>query len=878
MNCFRKLLLAAAVVVLVSAIDGCTGRTAAVKPPMMGWSSWNAYMVDISDSIITHQAELMKEKGLFDAGYRFVNIDDGFFGYRDSLGRMVPHPQRFPKGSEGMRELVDRIHSLGLKAGIYSDAGHNTCGSSYNHDLNGLGAGLYGHDVADAQRYFNEWDFDFIKIDYCGGRDLRLDEAERYTRIREVIDSVACKPIEINICRWNYPGTWVDKVGDSWRISGDIRPVWSSIKYIVGKNLYLSAYASDGHYNDMDMLAVGYNIKPSPFWEDGLGLSYTEEEAHFSIWCIMSSPLLLGCDMEYIPQETMDIITNKELIAINQDPLGLQAHVAQHKGESYVFVKDILRKWSGTRAVALYNPADTATRFSISAEELEFEGQFDVRDLNRHADLGRCSTLELELEPHSARVFRVEGKRIEPRRYEAEWGYCPAFTAIDGKGGKYVPAEGASGRAAVVNLGESEENCLEWREVLSRKGGKYTLKLRVANADALNDVHLEVNGEEIPVVGRSISGRWAELEYVCTLRKGENLVRVLNAEKKLPAIDVLELEPYRNRKEARWSEAQAREWYAGLDWPVGCDYIPSDAINQIEMWSASTYNHEQIDKELGWAEGIGFNTLRVYLSSVVYANDPQGLKDRINDFLDICRTHSIRPVLVFFDDCWNAASQYGKQPEPKPGIHNSGWVRDPSDALRSDTLSLYPALEKYMKDILVTFADDERVLMWDLYNEPGNSRYKSKSLPLLKNAFKWAQEVRPSQPLTSGVWSNGLKELNSFQLANSDITSYHCYSDGVTQQQTIDTLRRYGRPMFCTEYMGRTKNSTFQNCLPVLKANRVAAINWGLVAGKTNTIFTWDDPLPELEEPPLWFHDIFRRDGSPFSKDEVEFIKSLTLK
>ena len=247
MNCFRKLLLAAAVVVLVSAIDGCTGRTAAVKPPMMGWSSWNAYMVDISDSIITHQAELMKEKGLFDAGYRFVNIDDGFFGYRDSLGRMVPHPQRFPKGSEGMRELVDRIHSLGLKAGIYSDAGHNTCGSSYNHDLNGLGAGLYGHDVADAQRYFNEWDFDFIKIDYCGGRDLRLDEAERYTRIREVIDSVACKPIEINICRWNYPGTWVDKVGDSWRISGDIRPVWSSIKYIVGKNLYLSAYASDGH-------------------------------------------------------------------------------------------------------------------------------------------------------------------------------------------------------------------------------------------------------------------------------------------------------------------------------------------------------------------------------------------------------------------------------------------------------------------------------------------------------------------------------------------------------------------------------------------------------------------------------------------------------
>lgn len=322
MKYFRKLLSLAAFAAVVSAFGGCSDRTVCVKPPMMGWSSWNAYMVDISDSIITHQADLMVQKGLKEAGYNFVNIDDGFFGHRDSAGYMIPHPQRFPKGSAGMRALSDYIHSLGLKAGIYSDAGHNTCGSSYNHDLNGFGAGLWSHDIQDAQRYFNEWDFDFIKIDYCGARDLKLDEQQRYMQIRTVIDSIASKPVEINICRWNYPGTWVDRAGESWRISADIRPVWSSIKYIVGKNLYLSAYASGGHYNDMDMLAVGYNIKPSPFWEDGLGLSYTEEEAHFGIWCIMSSPLLLGCDIEYIPQETMNIIANRELIAINQDPLG----------------------------------------------------------------------------------------------------------------------------------------------------------------------------------------------------------------------------------------------------------------------------------------------------------------------------------------------------------------------------------------------------------------------------------------------------------------------------------------------------------------------------------------------------------------------------
>lgn len=242
----------------------------AVKPPLMGWSSWNAYMVDISDSIITHQADLLVGRGLKDVGYGNVNIDDGFFGYRDENGYMIPHPVRFPGGSAQMRSIVDHIHSLGLKAGIYSDAGDNTCGSSYNKDLNGLGAGLWMHDVQDADQYFNNWDFDFIKIDYCGGINRHLEEKDRYERIRQVIDSVAGRHIDINVCRWDYPGTWVEKIADSWRISGDIRPVWSSVRHIVEKNLYLSAYAHDGHYNDMDMLAVGYNIKPSPFWEDGL--------------------------------------------------------------------------------------------------------------------------------------------------------------------------------------------------------------------------------------------------------------------------------------------------------------------------------------------------------------------------------------------------------------------------------------------------------------------------------------------------------------------------------------------------------------------------------------------------------------------------------
>lgn len=531
------------IIIALAAIlaSSCCERPQGVKPPLMGWSSWNAYMVDISDSIITHQADLMVEKGLKEAGYRYVNIDDGFFGYRDERGYMVPHPERFPKGPEGMRALVDHIHSLGLKAGIYSDAGDNTCGSSYNHDLNGLGAGLYGHDVVDAERYFNEWNFDFIKLDYCGGQNLKLDPEERYREIRRVIDSVATRHIRINVCRWNFPGTWVNGIGDSWRISADIRPVWKSIKYIVGKNLYLSAYAGNGNYNDMDMLAVGYNIKPSPFWEEGLGLSYTEEEAHFGIWCIMSSPLLLGCDIEYIPEETMKIITNPELIAINQDRLGLQAHVVQHVGETYVFAKDILEKWGNTRAVALYNPADTSMRFTLTPEEIEMTGTLTVRDLNLNADLGECSSIEMTLPPHSAKILKISGERIEPTLYEAEWGYCPDFTAIKGTGVKYVPMEGTSGRAVAMNLGGSESNCLEWRDVHSISGGEYELSLTIQYCEEATGLRISVNGEEKEIVSCGLAkDGFYTLNTLAELNKGENCVRIWS-ETPLPAVDKLNI-------------------------------------------------------------------------------------------------------------------------------------------------------------------------------------------------------------------------------------------------------------------------------------------------------------------------------------------------
>jgi len=334
------------------------------------------------------------------------------------------------------------------------------------------------------------------------------------------------------------------------------------------------------------------------------------------------------------------------------------------------------------------------------------------------------------------------------------------------------------------------------------------------------------------------------------------------------------------KQAGRWSEEKANQWYAELPWLRGCDYIPATAINQIEMWSADTYDEAQIEKEMGWAEDLGFNTMRVYLSSVVWQNDPEGMKMRMDDFLTKAESHGIRPLFVFFDDCWNAESYYGKQPDPKPGIHNSGWVRDPSDSLRSDTVAMYAVLEPYIKDILTYFAQDERVLLWDLYNEPGNSKYYEKSLPLLRKSFEWAREVNPNQPITAGVWnqSSQFDALNDFQLQNSDVVSYHNYGKLETHANEIKYLRKFNRPLVCTEYMNRRDSSFFQTIMPMLKAEKIVAINWGFVSGKTNTIFAWDQPLPDVKEPPVWFHDIFRQDGTPFSQEEVDTIKSLTGK
>ena len=328
----------------------------------------------------------------------------------------------------------------------------------------------------------------------------------------------------------------------------------------------------------------------------------------------------------------------------------------------------------------------------------------------------------------------------------------------------------------------------------------------------------------------------------------------------------------------RWTQEEAKEWSAAQPWLSGCNFQPSSAINQIEMWQFSSFDSARIDLELGWAEELGFNTMRVYLSSVVWQNEPEAFKNNMDKFLTISAKHKIRPLFVFFDDCWKPESAFGKQDDPEPGVHNSGWVQDPSVSLRADTATLYPILEKYVKDILSTFKDDKRILLWDMYNEPGNGGHGINSLPLLRNAFKWGREINPIQPLSAGIWYFGCNELNVFQIENSDIITYHNYRDRNNHQEEINFYKMFDRPLICTEYMARRNDSKFENIMPMLKENNIGAINWGFVSGKTNTIFAWAEPKPNEKEPELWFHDILRQDHTAFDDNEVELIKKLNGK
>jgi hypothetical protein len=345
---------------------------------------------------------------------------------------------------------------------------------------------------------------------------------------------------------------------------------------------------------------------------------------------------------------------------------------------------------------------------------------------------------------------------------------------------------------------------------------------------------------------------------------------------------------------ARWSEADANAWYARQPWLVGANFVPSTAINELEMWQANTFDTVTIDRELGWAEGIGMNTMRVFLHNLLWEQDTAGFKKRMDTFLAIAAKHHIRPVFVLFDSCWDPNPKLGPQHPPVPGVHNSGWVQAPGNDILRDPAQ-YPRLEKYVKGVVGAFANDDRVLAWDVWNEPDNGNDSSYGKTeghtkeqlvraLLPQVFAWARSAHPRQPLTSGIWQGDwsslekMSAMSQVQMEQSDVISFHNYGWPEDFEARVKLLEQFHRPLICTEYMARGAGSTFDTILPIAKAHHVAAINWGLVVGKSQTNLPWDSwqrPYV-LIQPTVWFHDVFYADGRPYRQHEADLIRQLT--
>ena len=515
-------------------LAGCwLGAKAQVETPTMGWSSWNTFSVNISEDIIKGQADAMVEQGLKDVGYLYINIDDGFQYGRLANGKVRIHPQRFP---HGLKVVSDYIHSKGLKAGIYSDAGDCTCGSISNGDTRNTNVGFYGYEQLDADYYFKELEFDFIKVDYCGGNHAGLNEREQYTAIHDAIVATG-KDVRYNLCRWAYPGTWCHDISTSWRTTGDIYDGWPSVKGIIAENLYLSAYCYGGCYNDMDMLEVGRSMTEE------------EDKTHFGMWCIMSSPLLIGCNMATIKERPLALLKNTELIALNQDPLGLQAYVVQHIGDTYVLAKDILSLHGSTRAVALYNPSDREEQMCLSFSEVDLGGRVKVRDLFEHKDLGEMEgSLSVAVPAHGTRIYRLEAeRRLERYIYEAETAFLHDYQEIYNNqsvvSAIYETPSSASGGASVGWLGGKRSNSIEWRDVWVSQEADYIVRFSAASGES-RPFSVVLNGEEKGNIAVMTNG-WAtfkDYEMTLHLPAGSSTIELYNADGWMPNIDCMTIE------------------------------------------------------------------------------------------------------------------------------------------------------------------------------------------------------------------------------------------------------------------------------------------------------------------------------------------------
>ena len=514
-------------------------QAAKTHRPAMGWSTWNTYRAKISDALIRKQADALVAKHLDACGYRYVNIDDGFFAGRDSKGNLQIDAKRFP---QGLKPVIDYIHNKGLKAGIYTDAGHNTCASYYDNEPGGVGCGIYEHEPQDCQLYFDSLKFDFIKVDFCGGdgkqnsERLDLNEKERYTQISKALRATG-RDIYYNVCRWNYPGTWVHDIADSWRVTHDISCSWKSVADIINQSLYLSAYAGGGHYNDMDMLEVGRGLTPE------------EDQTHFALWCMMSSPLMIGCDLNAINKQTLRLLSNRDLIALDQDTLGLQAYVAKKTKEGYVLVKDVEQLHGLTRAVALYNPTDKAQTLSFRFADVNLGDTVQAKDLITGKVTSQNGGMTVSVPSHGTRVYLLRAnRRLMRNLYEAETAYLGLYQELYNNQSQgtavYQANDNCSGGMVASWLGGRKDNDLQWRDVFVDHEGDYEMTLSAVCGED-RGLCCDVNGVTVARLTCN-SGSWSKpAPFVVTvhLKAGSNVIRLYNPNDWMPDTDCMRLAP-----------------------------------------------------------------------------------------------------------------------------------------------------------------------------------------------------------------------------------------------------------------------------------------------------------------------------------------------
>ena len=731
--------------------------------PLLGCNTWGGWGPKVSDANLRAAAKAMVDTGLINHGWQYINIDDGWQGHRGGPYNAIQPNEKFPD----MKALCDYIHSLGLKAGVYSTPWTTSYagfigGSSDDPDgawerpknrRDGWRCGKYFFETNDA-RQWAEWGFDYAKYDWG------VDRVELTRRMAEAL--AACdRDIVLELSN-SVP---LDKaaehtsLADLSRTTGDLVDFWDRSQMPEGirgwaegvREVWLAhdtwaPYQRPGHWNHACNIRIGllggWRDKPlTP-----THLTPDEQYTHISLWCLWGSPMIIGTPIERLDPFTLSLLSNDDVLEINQDPMGVQGRRAEAKGGEAV-VKPLE---DGSKAVGIFNPGEETAKVTIDWKTIGVKGEQQVRDLWRQKDLGvHEETFTTEVKPHGVVLVRLS------------------------------PAKAADTESA-----------------------------------------------------------------------------------------------------KRWSAEKANAWYARQPWPIGCNYIPSTAINQIETWQAESFDPKTIDRELGLAESIGFNTVRVFSHDLVWGADPGGFKDRVRTFLDLCEKHHIRVIFNFFTNgCYGfeGEAKLGKQPDPVPGIHNSGWVQTPGVASVNDP-SKWGRLEKYVKDVITTFRDDDRILLWHLYNEPANTMKGCKSLPLLSKAFEWGRAVNPSQPLSAVLEGRTSDDMAQFLVENSDVITFHSYAGPKTlSEKWLGRLKAYNRPVICTEYMARPRGSTFQAILPIFHRERIGAINFGLVAGKMNTQFPWGSKEGS-PEPKVWFHDIFRPDGIPFDPEEIALIEELSGK